>query len=98
MREEIREMGGTYRVIGEGRELLDAADRDVRDAALLARLQQREVHLARAQDVALDVFGRSKRSWVRLGDVAFELGLADHLFEVRASKRVAQEALREEED
>ena len=78
--------------------MLDAADRDVRDAALLARLQQREVHLACAQDVALNVLRRGEGSRVRLGYVALKLRLTDHLFEVRAGEGMAQKTLREEQD
>ncbi len=73
---------GTHHVVGERRELLNAADRDVRDAALLARLQQSKVHLACAQDMALNVLRRSERGRVRLRYVALKLRLADHLFEV----------------
>lgn len=37
---------GTYEVVWEGRDLLDAADNHIVDALLLALLEERVVHLA----------------------------------------------------
>ena len=88
----------TYQVIWERRDLLDTADRDVLDALRLTLSDERVVHLTRAEDVFPDLLRRNELVGVRLGDVALEVGLADHLRQLRASTRVTQKLLGEEQD
>ena len=56
------------------------------------------LHLTSTQDVAADVFRSDQVIGVGLRDVALEVGLADHLRQLRARTRVTQELLGEEQD
>jgi hypothetical protein len=88
---------GRDKVIGEGRDLLNAADGDVLNATLLTGLEEGKVNLTRAKNVAFDVFG-SDKALVGLGDVALEVGITNHFIEVGARLGVTKQTLREEED
>ena len=54
--------------------------------------------LTSAKDVTPDFLRSSEVRLVRLGDVALEVGLANHLRQVRAGPGVTQKVLREEVD
>ena len=56
------------------------------------------VHLTSTQDMAANVFRNNQLLRVGLGDVALEVGVTNHLREIRACLGVAEEGLREEHD
>lgn len=56
------------------------------------------VHLTGTQDVAADVFGSNQLLRVGLGDVALEVGVADHLRKFGTCLGMTEEGFREEDD
>ena len=91
-------MTKTYQVVWERRDLLEPRDRDVRDALVLALLQQRGVHLAGAEDVAPDALRLDEPLGVRVGEVPQEVRVVGHLGELGPREGVAQEGFGEEAD
>ena len=88
---------GREEVVRERRDLLDSAEDNVLDASVLSLLEQSLVDLSRADDYPLHlrVGGHVGR---RLGDEPLELGLTDHLGQVRSRVRVSEQVLGEEDD
>jgi hypothetical protein len=84
----------------KGVQLLDACDGDVFAALGFAVLNERGVHLARAEDDAVDgVVGVDGAGLVRgVGDDPLEVGVADEIGKVRAGERMAEEGFREEDN
>ena len=83
---------------GEGVQLLDTGDGGVADAVGLTVLDQRGIHLTRAQDDALDLLGGIDGSAVSVvGDDPLEVGVFAEGLNVGAGDGVTQQRLREED-
>lgn len=84
---------------GEGVQLFHASDGGVADTAGLAVLDESSVDLARTEDHTLDLLRGVDGSAVSgVGDDPLEVGVIGESLDVRASNRVTQEGLGEEDD
>lgn len=84
----------------EGVELLNAGDGDIVKLVLGAVLMQRRIDLARAENDTLNLLGGLDVTGLvgGVGNDPSELGVTDKLLDVRASKRMTEERLGEEDD
>jgi len=84
---------------GEGVQLLNTGDGSVADTLGITVLGEGSVDLARAQDNTLDLLrGLDGGTVSRVGDDPLEVRVASEALQVRASDRVTQQGLGEEDD
>jgi len=84
---------GSDQVVREWRELFDPTDGDVFDASIFTRLSKGKVDLACAENMRLDFFRRNEGRVVRIRQISEEVGITNHLLEIGACFRMAQEVL-----